>query len=65
MPKSSNSYTSIHTGRTMMFAELEKVMDYSIENDNYLQALEQNITGKLSNSGAVNTAQYLKKIVRV
>ncbi len=62
MPKSKNKSASVHTSRTMMFAELEKVMDYSIEKDNYLEALEQNITGKLSNSGAVNTAQYLKKL---
>lgn len=62
MSKSSKKYTSVHTGRTMMFAELEKVMDYSIEMDNYIEALEQNITGKLSNSGAANTAKYLKKL---
>ena len=62
MPKSSNKYTSIHTSRTMMFAELEKVMDYSMEKDNYLEALEQNITGKLSTSGANKTAKYLKNL---
>ena len=64
MPDKNNKNASVHTSRTMMYAELEKVMNYSIEEDNYFEALNQNITGKLSNSGAVNTAQYLKKLYR-
>lgn len=45
-----------------MFAELEKVMDYSIENDNYSEALENNVTGKQSSSGVNKTATYLKQL---
>lgn len=53
---------TIHTSRTMMFAELEKVMDYSIDSDNFLESLEHNVTGKKSNSGIGKTADYLKRL---
>ena len=62
MPDSRKKYTSIHTNRTMMFAELEKVMDYSIEADTYQEALARNITGKKSESGAKITSGKLKKL---
>lgn len=45
-----------------MFAELEKVMDFSIENDSFLESLNTNITGKKSNSGVGKTATYLKRL---
>ncbi len=35
----------------MMFAELEKVMDYSNDGDNFLESLRHNVTGKKSSSG--------------
>lgn len=53
---------TIHTSRTMMFAELEKVMDHAGEGDNFLEALRNNVTGKKSSSGIENTAIYLKKL---
>lgn len=60
-PKVQNKKT-IHTSRTMMFAELEKVMDYSTENDNYLEALDNNVTAKQSSSGVNKTATFLKQL---
>lgn len=45
-----------------MFKELEKVMDYSISDDIYLQALGNNVTGKKSADGIKQTARFLKII---
>ncbi|MBK8405876.1 MAG: hypothetical protein IPL25_17960 [Saprospiraceae bacterium] len=53
---------TIHTSRTMIYTELEKVMAYSLENDNFLKSLGQNVTGKKSNSGVEKTANYLKRL---
>jgi hypothetical protein len=55
---------TIHSSRTMMFAELEKVMDYSGDNGNFLEALSQNVTGKKSSSGIEKTATYLKSLYK-
>jgi hypothetical protein len=46
----------------MMYAELEKVMAYSLEGDQFLESLRQNVTGKKSNSGAEKTAGFLKRL---
>ena len=46
----------------MMFAELEKVMDYSGDGDNFLESLGSNVTGKKSSSGVEKTANYLKRL---
>jgi hypothetical protein len=51
---------SIHTSRTLMFSELEKVMDYSIDGGNFTEALDLNVTGKKSNSSVEKTARHLK-----
>jgi hypothetical protein len=45
-----------------MYAELVKVMDFSLDNDNFLESLGQNVTGKKSNSGVEKTANYLKRL---
>lgn len=45
-----------------MFAELEKVMAYSIDSNNFLESLGHNVTGKKSNSGVEKTATYLKRL---
>jgi hypothetical protein len=45
-----------------MFAELEKVMDYSLEGDTYFEALSNNVTGKKSADGVKQTARFLTKI---
>lgn len=54
--------STVHTSRTMMFAELSKVMDYAIDSDNYIDSLWLNVTGKKSNSGIKKTLDYLKKL---
>jgi hypothetical protein len=56
----SNKLHTIHTSRTIMFAEVAKVMDYSIENNNFLESLGLNVTGKKSSSGVEKTANYLR-----
>jgi len=43
-----------------MFAELQKVMDYSIDGGNFTEALGLNVTGKKSSSGVEKTAGHLK-----
>jgi hypothetical protein len=53
---------TVHTSRTMMFSELEKVMDHSSDADNFLEALDLNVTGKKSSSGVEKTANYLKRL---
>lgn len=53
---------TIHTSRTMMFAELEKVMAYSSDRDNFIESLSQNVIGKKSSSGIEKTANYLKQL---
>jgi hypothetical protein len=45
-----------------MYAELEKVMAYSLDGDNFLESLGHNVTGKKSNSGVTKTANYLKRL---
>lgn len=53
---------TIHTSRTMMFAELEKVMAHSMDDGHFIDSLEQNVTGKRSKSGVQKTASYLKRL---
>jgi hypothetical protein len=45
-----------------MYNELEKVMAYSIDNDNFMESLGLNVTGKKSNSGVEKTANFLKRL---
>lgn len=45
-----------------MFAELEKVMDHAIQDDSYLDSLNQNITSKKTKSGIIKTMRYLKSL---
>jgi len=42
-----------------MFAELAKVMDHAIQDDNYLDSLSQNVINKKTNSGVKKTTGYL------
>ena len=57
-----NRIKTIHTSRTIMFAELQKVMDYAIENNDYADTLNQNVTRKKTQSGQEKTANYLKML---
>lgn len=60
--KLMEKFKTIHTSRTMMYAELEKVMAHSLDGDTFLESLGQNVTGKKSNSGVEKTANYLKRL---
>jgi hypothetical protein len=45
-----------------MFSELEKVMANAIENDSYIEAMSNNVTGKKSADGIKRTTIFLTKI---
>lgn len=60
--KQMKKIKTIHSSRTIMYAELERVMAFSIDNGNFLESLQQNVTGKKSNSGVDKTANYLKRL---
>lgn len=53
---------SIHGARTIMFAELEKVMAYSIDTGLYLEAMGENVFGKKSSDGIKQTKGFLKRL---
>ena len=57
-----NKFNTVHTARTIMFAELSKVMDYSIEDGNYVDSLNNNIISKKSADGIRQTSIFLKKL---
>lgn len=54
--------TTIHTSRTLMLEELTKVMDFSIEKDNYEDSMSNNVFGKKSDDGIKKTANYLTQL---
>jgi len=56
------SFNTIHGSRTMMFSELEKVMDFSIDNNDFDEALKSNVFGKKSSDGIKKSANYLKRL---
>jgi hypothetical protein len=45
-----------------MFKELEKVMNYAIEDGNYLESLGANVINKKTSSGIEKTTGYLKRL---
>jgi hypothetical protein len=53
---------SVHGARTIMFAELEKVMAFASEDGQYLDAMRENVFAKKSNSGIKHTKGYLIKL---
>lgn len=53
---------TIHTSRTIMFAELQKVMDYASDNNTYADTLNENVTRKKTQSGQEKTTRYLKSL---
>ena len=55
-------FKTVHTARTMMFAELEKVMDSSIDSNDFYESLDNNVFGKKSASGIKFTKSFLKKL---
>ena len=61
MTNPPKSFT-VHTSRTMMFSELAKVMDFAIQDNNYLESLNQNVINKKTSSGIEKTTAYLKNL---
>jgi len=59
-----NNLVTVHSSRTIMFNELEKVMDFAQGNANYEEALKTNVTGKRSNTSIKKTANFLKTLYR-
>lgn len=57
-----NPTKTIHTSRTIMFAELQKVMDFAIHDDDYLDSLSQNVINKKTQSGIEKTTRYLTNL---
>ena len=53
---------TVHTARTIMFLELEKVMNFSLEKDNYLESMQNNVFGKKSQDGIKQTSTFLSKL---
>ena len=53
---------TIHTARTIMFAELSKIMDYSMEHGQYVDSLDQNVFSKKSADGIRQTGSFLKRL---
>ena len=45
-----------------MFSELEKVMSFSLESGQYLDAMADNVFGKKSYDGVKQTKGYLKRL---
>lgn len=55
-------FKTVHSSRTMMFAELEKIMDSSIESNDFYESLDNNVFGKKSADGIKKTKSYLKRL---
>ena len=55
---------TVHTARTIMFMELEKVMNFSIENDNYIESMNNNVFGKKSQDGIKKTSGFLLQLYK-
>lgn len=58
----NNPITTVHTSRTIMFAELSKVMDHALCDDRYLESLNENVVNKLTKSNQKKTTGFLKQI---
>lgn len=53
---------TVHTSRTMMFAELSKLMDHAMGEDNYSDFLNINVANKTTRSNQDKTAKYLQQL---
>jgi hypothetical protein len=53
---------TVHTARTMMFLELSKVMDFSVDLDNYQESMKNNVFGKKSQDGIKKTSNFLTQL---
>jgi hypothetical protein len=55
---------TVHTARTIMFLELSRVMNFSIEKDNYSESMANNVFGKKSQDGIKKTSAFLTQIYK-
>lgn len=55
-------HKTIHTSRTIMFAELSQVMNHGIEGVDFNDILKSNVSNKLSNRNLLKTNRYLKQL---
>ena len=55
---------TVHHSRTIMFQELQRVLDFGIEDDSYQTSMEQNVLSKNTSSNQEKTNWYLKKLYR-
>lgn len=53
---------TIHTSRTLMFAELARVMDHAAQDDSYLESLKENVTNKRTKTNQEKTLRYLTQL---
>jgi len=53
---------TVHTARTIMLLELSKVMSFSIEKDNYIESMANNVFGKRSQDGIKKTSSLLTQL---
>lgn len=53
---------TVHTSRTLMFAELSRVMDHGFETNSFEESMGENVTGKLTKSNIEKTNRYLKQL---
>ncbi len=53
---------TIHTSRTLMFSELAKVMDHALQDDRYLESIQENVINKRTKSNQEKTFRYLTQL---
>lgn len=56
---------TVHTSRTIMFFELNKVMNFSLEKDNYIESMQNNVFGKKSQDGIKKTSGFLSQLYQL
>lgn len=47
-----------------MFLELEKIMNFSLDKDNYLESMQNNVFGKKSQNGIKQTSAFLSQLYK-
>jgi len=57
-----NKEKTIHTSRTIMFAELSRIMFHGISKNSFDESFSDNVAGKLSKSNQEKTNRYLKQL---
>ncbi|MBS3903010.1 MAG: hypothetical protein KGZ30_01390 [Anaplasmataceae bacterium] len=62
-PKIISKHSTVHTRRTMMFAELSRLLDFSIgENTDFKNLFEENVIAKQTKHNVNDTNRLLKKL---